>query len=101
MCGVGVEGGRSQRRTPAAYTSDVDNIVTAANVERLVGEKPGIMIVEMQHTIGFYYLRPQFDIDRNQVDRIDYKRNRDALLYFGPPYMEGKAVSPALLGFLL
>ncbi len=96
-----MEGGRSQRRTPAAYTSDVDNIVTAANVERLVGEKPGIMIVEMQHTIGFYYLRPQFDIDRNQVDRIDYKRNRDALLYFGPPYMEGKAVSPGLLGFLL
>jgi potassium large conductance calcium-activated channel subfamily M alpha protein 1 len=101
LSGDGVEGGRTGGKTASAYSSDVDNIVIAANVDRLVGEKKEIMVVEMQQTIGFYYLRPQFAVHRNQVNKSDYKRNRDALLYFGPPYMEGKAVSQMLLGYLL
>ncbi|CAK9201922.1 unnamed protein product [Sphagnum troendelagicum] len=101
LSGEGVEGGRTGGKTASAYSSDVDNIVIAANVDRLVGEKKEIMVVEMQQTISFYYLRPQFAVHRNQVNKSDYKRNRDALLYFGPPYMEGKAVSQMLLGYLL
>lgn len=85
----------------SAYTSDVDNILIAANVERLVGEKTSIMLVEMQNTIAFYYLRPQFEIPQDQVEYNDYNRNREALIHFGPPFMEGRAISSILLGFLM
>lgn len=92
---------KTRRRPPSAYTSDVDNIVISANIERLVGDKPEIMVVEMQHTIAFHYLRPKFEIHRNQVQKADFRRNRDALVHFKPPFMEGKAVSPMLLGYLM
>ncbi|KAH9541015.1 hypothetical protein CY35_14G037400 [Sphagnum magellanicum] len=99
---LGGEEVKNARKKPSsAYTSEVDNIVIAANVERLVGEKSEMMVVEMPHTIGFHYLRPQFAVRRNQILKMDYEHNHDALLYFQPPYMEGKAVSLMLLGFLL
>ncbi len=99
---LGGEEVKNARKKPSsAYTSEVDNIVIAANVERLVGEKSEMMVVEMPHTIGFHYLRPQFAVRRNQIHKLDYERNHDALVYFQPPYMEGKAVSLMLLGFLL
>lgn len=92
---------RAQRRIPSTQRSDVDNIVVAANVERLVGHKAEILIIDMQHTFAFYYLRPKLEIHKKQILRTDYQRNPDALVHFGPPFMEGKAVSPVLLGFLL
>jgi potassium large conductance calcium-activated channel subfamily M alpha protein 1 len=85
----------------SAYTSDVDNILVAANVERLVGEKQEILLVEMHDTIGFFYLRPQFEISQSQVRATDYKRNRNAIVHLGPTFMGGKAVCAIFLGFLM
>lgn len=98
--GAGEES-KIHRRVPSAQRSDVDNIVIAANVERLVGIEAEVMIVDMQHTFAVHYLRPKFEIQKKHVLESDYKRNPDALVHFGPPYMEGKAVSPILLGFLM
>lgn len=102
----GLKGGhereqKSIRKTPIAYTSDVDNIIVAANVERLIKDKVDIVAVEMQHTLGFYYLRPQLDIPRSMVPTEDFRRNRDALVHFALPYMAGKAFSSSMMGFLL
>ena len=62
-------------------------------------------MVEMHHTIGFDYLRPQFGVLLSKANefcsRKDYNRNRDALLHLGPPFMEGRTTSPILLGFLM
>lgn len=91
----------AHRRVPSAQRSDVDNIVIAANVERLVGMDAGVMIVDMQHTFALHYLRPKFEVGKDHVKSVDYRRNPEALVHFGPPFMEGKAVSPALMGFLL
>lgn len=93
--------GKSQQRIPSAQRSDVDNIVISANVERLVGTETKIVLVDMQHTFAFHYLRPKFEITKKNVKKIDRNRNPDGLLHFGPPFMEGKAVSPILLGCLL
>lgn len=102
LAGAGLEeASKAQRRVPSAQRSDVDNIVISANVERLVGIEAEIVIVDMQHTLAFHYLRPKFEIQKQNVKKTDYRRNPDGLVYFGPPYMEGKAVSPILLGFLL
>lgn len=95
-----------QTKVKSTYVSDVDNILVAANVDRLVGERASsVLMVEMQHTIGFDYLRPQFGVLRSRANefcsRRDYDRNRDALLHLGPPFMEGRATSPILLGFLM
>lgn len=92
---------RAKRSIPSAQRSDVDNIVISAMVERLVGLEAGVMIIDMQHTFALFYLRPKFEIQKTHVIRSDYQRNPDALVHFGPPFMEGKAVSPMLLGFLL
>jgi hypothetical protein len=91
----------AERRVPSAQRSDVDNIVISANVERLVGAAPTAQIVDMQHTFAFYYLSPKFEVEKHHVMKTDYQRNPDALAHFGAPYMEGKAVSVVLLGFLL
>lgn len=88
-------------KVPAAYTSDVDNIIITANIERLLGDKFPNLIVEMQQNLGFYYIKPQYQIPRKMVPDKDYRRNRDALVHFSPPYMEGKAVSASMLGFLM
>lgn len=96
-----VQDTRYQTKMKSAYPSDIDNILIAANVERLVGEKPGIMLVEMRHTAAFDYLRPTLEITKHQVDKTDYERNRYGLVHFGPPFMEGRAVASTLLGFLL
>ncbi|KAG0559141.1 hypothetical protein KC19_10G082400 [Ceratodon purpureus] len=102
LSGEGMEElGKAKRAVPSAQRSDVDNIVISANVERLVGMEAGVMIIDMQHTFALYYLRPKFEIQKKHVVRTDYKRNPEALVHFGPPYMEGKAVSSLLLGFLL
>lgn len=101
-----VQDTRYQTQVKSTYISDVDNILVASNVDRLLGDKASsVLMVEMQHTIGFDYLRPQFGILRSRADefcsRKDYSRNRDALLHLGPPFMEGRATSPILLGFLM
>jgi len=96
-----VEDTRYHTKIKSTYPSDIDNILIAANVERLVGEKPGIMLVEMRHTAAFDYLRPLLEISKHQVDKTDYERNRYGLVHFGPPFMEGRAVASTLLGFLL
>lgn len=102
LSGEGVaDQNRVHRRVPSAQRSDVDNIVIAANVERLIGVQTGNLIVDMQHTFAIHYLRPKFEIQKKHVKKSDYKRNPDALVHFGAPFMEGKAVSPVLLGFLL
>ncbi|KAG0597480.1 hypothetical protein M758_UG342600 [Ceratodon purpureus] len=98
--GIG-DDNKIHRRVPSAQRSDVDNIVISANVERLVGIHAEVMIVDMQHTFALHSLRPKFEIQKKHVLEKDYKRNPDALVHFGPPFMEGKAVSPILLGFLL
>ena len=79
----------------------MDNIIIAANVERLVGVGADIVMVDMQHTLAFHYLRPKFEIRKKDVRKSDYRRNPDGLVHLGPPFMQGKAVSPILLGFLL
>jgi predicted secreted protein len=90
------------KRAPAAYTSDVENIVVAANVQRLYGHNPhDCVIVEMKHPEAFFYLRPQYEISRAHFPQQGFRRNRDALVHFVPPYMEGKAVSAQMLGFLM
>jgi len=102
LSGEGVEDqNRVNRRIPSAQRSDVDNIVIAANVERLVGVQTEVMIVDMQHTFALHYLRPRFEIQKQYVLKSDFKRNPDALVHFVASFMEGKAVSPVLLGFLL
>ncbi|KAL3680179.1 hypothetical protein R1sor_023135 [Riccia sorocarpa] len=90
------------KRAPSAYTSDVENIVVAANVQRLYGRKSvDLMIVEMQDAKTFYYLEPQYEVSHGHFAERDLKRNRDALNHFVLPFMEGKAVSSTMLGFLL
>lgn len=102
LSGDGVEdGNKVNRRIPSAQRSDVDNIVIAANVERLVGVQTEVLIVDLQHAFALHYVRPTFEIRKKNVLKSDYKRNPDALVHFGGAYMEGKAVSPVLLGFLL
>jgi hypothetical protein len=102
LSGEGVEDeNKIYRKVPSAERSDVDNIVISANVERLVGIQAQVMIVDMQHTFALHYLRPKFEVQKKHVLERDYKRNPDALVHFGAPYMEGKAVSPILLGFLM
>ncbi|BFI31359.1 protein MpBK2B [Marchantia polymorpha subsp. ruderalis] len=100
--GAGVMDDRFVNRTAAAYTSDIENIVVAANVQRLYGNKAvEKVIVEMQHPNAFHYLRPHYKVPFSQFRRTDYTRNREALIHFGPPFMEGKATSKAMLGFLM
>ncbi|CAM6125487.1 unnamed protein product [Calypogeia fissa] len=90
------------RRAPAAYTSDVKNIIVSANVQRLYGYNPlDNIIVEMKHPEAFFYLRPQYEISSAHFPRDGLRRNRDGLVHFLPPYMEGKAISAAMLGFLM
>ena len=95
-----------QTQVKSTYVSDVDNIIVAANIDRLIGDKvSSVLMVEMQHIIGFDYLRPQFGVLLSKANefcsRKDYNRNRDALLHLGPPFMEGRTTSPILLGFLM
>ncbi|KAL2612895.1 hypothetical protein R1flu_024587 [Riccia fluitans] len=90
------------KRAPSAYSSDVENIVVAANVQRLYGRKSvDLMLVEMQHAETFYYLEPQYEISHAHFSQKDLKRNRDVLSHFVLPFMEGKAISARMLGFLL
>lgn len=101
-----VQDTRYQTQVKSTYISDVDNILVASNVDRLLGDKASsILMVEMQHTIGFDYLRPQFGVLRSRAGEFcshkDYSQNRDSLLHLGPPFMEGRATSPILLGFLM
>ncbi|OAE22765.1 hypothetical protein AXG93_2035s1490 [Marchantia polymorpha subsp. ruderalis] len=98
----GSEDSKFVKRAPTAYTSDVDNIVIAANVQRLYGRKSvELMIVEMQHAETFYYLEPQYEMSHAHFSQSDLKRNRDILNHFVLPFMEGKAISSSMLGFLL
>ncbi|CAM6088465.1 unnamed protein product [Calypogeia fissa] len=101
--GVGLQDSlRYKKRPPAAYTSDVENIVVASNVQRLHGSNAaGVMLVEMQHAEAFHFLQPQYKISFHHFEKKDMRRNKDALVHFGPPYMEGRAVSSTMLGFLL
>ena len=101
-----VQDTRYQTQVKSTYVSDVDNILVASNVDRLLGDKASsVLMVGMQHTIGFDYLRPQFGILCSRANEFcshkDYSRNQDALLHLGPPFMEGRATSPILLGFLM
>ncbi|KAG6543506.1 hypothetical protein Mapa_015000 [Marchantia paleacea] len=98
----GSEDSKFVKRAPTAYTSDVENIVIAANVQRLYGRKSvELMIVEMQHAETFYYLEPQYEMSHAHFSQSDLKRNRDILNHFVLPFMEGKAISSSMLGFLL
>ncbi|BFI29276.1 protein MpBK1 [Marchantia polymorpha subsp. ruderalis] len=83
-----------------AHTQDVNNIVIAATVERLlrpVGER---IIVELQQEAAFQYLRPKLYIDRRQFFAEMYRRNRVGTFQFAPPYIEGKTFCPQTLAFL-
>ncbi|KAL2632695.1 hypothetical protein R1flu_004174 [Riccia fluitans] len=102
LAGTGVMDDRFANRGAAAYTSDIGNILVAANVQRLYGDKVvDKVIVEMQHADAFHYLRPHSNIPLSQFRRNDMRRKSEALIPFGPPYMEGKATSLAMLGFLV
>lgn len=100
--GKGADDKKYLKRSAAAYTSDVENIIVAANVQRLYGHNPrDSVLVEMKNPEAFFYLRPQYEISRAHFPVEGLRRNRDALVHFGPPYMEGKAISPSMLGFLM
>jgi hypothetical protein len=101
--GIGLQDNlRYAKRPPAAYTSDVENIVVAANVQSLYGPTAaGLMLVEMQHAEAFHFLQPQYKISLHHFVEKDFNRHKDALLHFGPPYMEGRAITSIMLGFLL
>ncbi|KAI5060045.1 hypothetical protein GOP47_0024465, partial [Adiantum capillus-veneris] len=85
----------------SAYTSDIDNIVIVANIEQILGKRANNVIVEMQHISALHYVQPQYSIPREIFSVKDYKRNPNGLVHYTPPFMEGKAVSGSMLGFLL
>eukprot|EP00850_Spirogloea_muscicola_P017220 SM000146S00940 [mRNA] locus=s146:6786:14369:- [translate_table: standard] len=85
--------------TVATYSADVDNIVIAANVERLRGKDTEPALVELQHPSSFQYLRPKWTLQRHRATPAMLRRSTDALYAFCPPYLEGKAFCPTSLQF--
>ncbi|MCO5581099.1 hypothetical protein L7F22_034975 [Adiantum nelumboides] len=95
------EGVGETKKFSSAYTSDVDNIVIVANIEQILGKRANNVIVEMQHISALHYVQPQYSVPRKIFSAEDYKRNPNGLVHYTPPFMEGKAVSGSMLGFLL
>ncbi|XP_024521187.1 calcium-activated potassium channel subunit alpha-1-like isoform X1 [Selaginella moellendorffii] len=99
--GKGVQQTADTRKNPGAYTSDVDGIIILANIERLLHGDLTKVVIEMQHAIGLHYLWPYSQIPSGSIPADAYKRNPDAVAHFAPAYMEGRAVSPSMLSFLM
>ncbi|KAJ7563626.1 hypothetical protein O6H91_03G117500 [Diphasiastrum complanatum] len=98
--GYGRGSEESHQKASGVYSSDVDNIIIIANIERILGGGIDKVIVEMHHAVGSHYLWPQFDISKNHVSKKECSRNQDALVQFTPPFMEGRVVCPRMLSFL-
>ncbi|KAH7279510.1 hypothetical protein KP509_37G022200 [Ceratopteris richardii] len=85
----------------SVYTSDVDNIVIVANIEQILGKRASSVIVEMQHVSALHYVQPQYPLAKEKFLVEDYKRNPNGVVHYTPAFMEGKAISGSMLGFLL
>lgn len=86
---------------PGTSTQDVNNIIIAATVERLLKPVRERIIVELQQEAAFQYLRPKLFIDQRQFFSEMYQRNRVGTFQFAPPYIEGKTFCPQTLAFLM
>lgn len=85
--------------TAASY--DINNILIAATVERLLHPTRDRIVVELQQEAQIHNLRPKFHMRKERFDSEIYARNRAADYMFSPSYIEGKGFSPAALNFLL
>lgn len=85
--------------TVASY--DINNILIAATVERLLHPTRDRIVVELQQEAQIHNLRPKFHMSKRRFDSEIYARNRAADYMFSPSYIEGKGFSAAALNFLL
>lgn len=94
-----IDANESSATTVASY--DINNILIAATVERLLHPTRDRIVVELQQEAQIHNLRPKFHMSKGRFDSEIYARNRDADYMFSPSYIEGKGFSPAALNFLL
>lgn len=80
---------------------DINNILIAATVERLLRTTRDRIIVELQQEAAIHYLRPKLHNNNKMFESGTYARNRTSDYMFSPPYIEGKGFSPAALNFLM
>ncbi|GLJ07331.1 hypothetical protein SUGI_0064550 [Cryptomeria japonica] len=80
---------------------DINNILIAATIERLLRPTRDRLIVELQKEAAIHYLRPKFHMNNKMFESGIYARNRASDYMFSPPYIEGKGFSPAALNFLM
>eukprot|EP00897_Mesotaenium_endlicherianum_P002217 jgi/Mesen1/2022/ME000148S01122 len=74
-----------------AYINDVQNMIIAANCEDLLpAGGHSKVLVEMQHSTSFLYLPPQLELSQNRIKEKDWEFDREPLLHFAPPFIEGK-----------
>ncbi|KAH9312112.1 hypothetical protein KI387_027147, partial [Taxus chinensis] len=80
---------------------DINNILIAATIERLLRPTRDCIVVELQQEAAIHYLRPKFHMKKTMFEHGIYARNREADYMFSPSYIEGKGFSPAALNFLM
>ena len=88
--------------SPSSSTiMDIDNILIAATIERLLHPVQGRLIVELHQETEIQLLRPKLRINPRRFDQLLYNRNRSATFLFAPAFVEGKGFCPESLTFLL
>ena len=88
--------------TPSSSTiTDIDNILIAPTIERLLHPVQGRLIVELHQETEIQFLRPKLRINPRRFDQFLYDRNRSATFLFAPAFVEGKGFCPESLTFLL
>eukprot|EP01018_Ginkgo_biloba_P025839 Gb_05212 [translate_table: standard] len=90
-----------ERSATTAASVDINNVLIAANVERLLHPTRDRIVVELQQESEIHYLRPKFHMNRKRFDPEIYARNPAADYMFSPPYIEGKGFSFSALNFLM
>jgi hypothetical protein len=80
---------------------DIDNVLIAATIERLLHPMQGRLIVELQQETEIQLLRPKLRINPHRFDQQLYNRNRSATFLFAPAFVEGKGFCAESLTFLL
>ncbi|XP_057842888.2 uncharacterized protein LOC131052279 isoform X1 [Cryptomeria japonica] len=95
-----IKGESNQSSITEAFL-DINNILIAATIERLLRPTRDRIIVELQEEAAIHYLRPKLRITSKMFENGIYARNRASDYMFSPPYIEGKGFSPAALNFLM
>ncbi|KAH7281372.1 hypothetical protein KP509_36G043800 [Ceratopteris richardii] len=87
--------------TPSSLVLDVDNVMIAATLERLLHPARDRILVELHREIEIHVLRPKLRISAEHFDSKLYSRNRSATFLFAPSFVQGRGFCCASLTFLL